>query len=176
MRTIEIDESIYYFLLGHASASGGTLSDVLRRLLEIPTTGNGKKTEFSPMVSPPASQSGTPSNNQVRISAFLNSPSFLVQGNAVGRFLSVLSWLCKQHREAFEKVLSLNGRKRRYFAKSSEELEASGNSVMPKRIPDTPYWVITNSPTQLKKLMVAHVMRVLGYDPSSIHVVSEAVR
>jgi negative regulator of replication initiation len=46
----------------------------------------------------------------------------------------------------------------------------------PKRIPDTPYWVFTNSPTQLKKQVVADVMRVLGHDSSTMLVVADAVR
>jgi len=83
--------------------------------------------------------------------------------------------LHKHHPEKFDKVLLLNGRKRRYFAKTEKELEESGSSVMPKRIPDSPYWVFTNSPTELKKQVITDVMRVLGYEPSVIRSVTDAL-
>ncbi len=114
-------------------------------------------------------------NGSGTVAAFLNSPTYLVRGSAVEKFLSILSWLYSENREKFEKVLLLSGRKRRYFAKTSDELDASGNSVMPKRVPNSPFWVITNSPTQLKKQMVEDVMRILGYDASNRRMVVDTV-
>ena len=86
-----------------------------------------------------------------------------------------MSWLYKENPEKFEKVLLLNGRKRRYFAKSASELEDSGNSVMPKPIPNSPFWVFTNSPTELKKQLIGDVMRLLGYELSTIRSVMDAL-
>jgi len=176
MRTIEIEDDVYGFLLRNTSRFGESASDVIRRL-----AGMGNSVDRQ-MASPGTS---TRSDSETRtqatkagsaFTAFLNSPAFLVQGNVVGKFLSVLSWLYKQNPEQFQKVLLLNGRKRRYFAKSANELEESGNSVMPKRIPDTPFWVFTNSPTQLKKQVLADVMRVLGYDSSTTRSAIDAMR
>jgi negative modulator of initiation of replication len=176
MQTIEIDDRVFQFLLRNTNRFGESPSEVLERLLKVPFSGNGQsdKPQVTGASSPGQTRANTVSKDP--IAAFLSSPAFLVQGNAINRFLSTLSWLQSQNSDKFEKVLLLNGRKRRYFARTAEELEASGNSVMPKRIPNTPYWVVSNSPTQLKKQIIADVMRVLGYDPSSVRTVVEAIR
>src|SRR5713226_782470 len=168
MKTIEVDERLYEFLLRHTTRFGESPSDVLERLLKVSPSGNGQSNRPQWTGGSSSGQTGAIRAIKEPIATFLNSPGFLVQGNAIGKFLSALSWLHSQHSDKFEKVLMLNGRKRRYFARNPEELEASGNSVMPKRIPSTPYWVVSNSPTQLKKGIIADVMRVLGYDPLSI--------
>lgn len=177
MQTIEVEDDIYGFLLRNTNKFGESASDVIRRLLGVTESGEqrpiatGKSISALPTRSEPKTSSGFDAAEK-----FLNSPAFLVHGNAVGKFLTVLSWLHRQSPEKFEKVLLLNGRKRRYFAKTEKELEESGNSVMPKRIPDTPYWVFTNSPTQLKKQVLADVMRVLGYDSSTARLVIDTLR
>jgi negative modulator of initiation of replication len=176
MQTVEIEDDVYGFLLRSTSRFGESPSDVLKRLLKLTDSRGRQGANTGKPVTAQSAQVSTKGANDDPVVAFLNSPAFLVHGNAVGRFLAVLSWLCKHSPEKFEKVLLLNGRKRRYFAKSADELEASGNSVMPKRIPDTPYWVFTNSPTQLKEQVVADVMRVLGYDSSTTRSVVESVR
>lgn len=174
MRTIEIDDETYGFLLGQARASGETLLVVLRRLLSLEKP-EPVKASNARASSPAAPTIPTVHNGNGKVGAFLNSPTYLVRGSAVEKFLSILSWLHSENRDKFEKVLLLNGRKRRYFAKTSTELDASGNSVMPKPVPNSPFWVITNSPTQLKKQMVEDVMRMLGYDSLSTRAVVDTL-
>ena len=175
MRTIEIDDETYGFLLGQARASGGTYLDVLRTLLELEKPDRAIASN-TPRTRVPTGQSvPAGANRNGTVAGFLNSPTYLVRGSAVEKFLSILSWLYSENREKFEKVLLLNGRKRRYFAKTSDELEASGNSVMPKHVPYSPFWVITNSPTQLKKQIVEDVMRMLGYTESDTRMVVDTL-
>ena len=176
MKTIEIDESIYDLLLRNVNSFGETPSDVLARLLNLAPSGNGRRAASPTNQVSQETKTPIPTSPQNPIMGFLNSPDFLVHGYAVEKFLSILSWLYKRDPEKFAQVLLLNGRSRQYFGRSGEVLEASGNSVMPKRIPDTPYWVITNSPTQLKKQMMSDVMRLLGYDPASSRAAVDAVR
>ncbi len=175
MKTIEIEDQIYELLLHQTTRFGETPSNVIERLIngssQRPIDGQAQHASAKPV-----HQASAERTAQDPLGAFLNGPSFLVQGNAIGRFLAILSWLCNQHPQRFEEVLRLNGRKRKYFARSAEELEASGNSVMPKRIPDTPYWVVSNSPTQLKKQIISDVFRMLGYDGSSTQRAVEAIR
>ena len=171
MRTIEIDDRLYDFLLRQTKDFGETPSSVLTRFLplsnpERAAVSNGSQTTTASTQNIPSGASNSP------ITSFLNSPTYLVRGNVVEKFLSILSWLQKENRDKFEKVLLLRGRKRLYFAKAADELEASGNSVMPKRIPESAFWVITNSPTILKRQIVNEVMRVLGYDASSRQMVT----
>ena len=175
MRAIEIDDETYGFLLGQARASGGTLLNVLRRLLGLEKPDRATATNTSGTTNPKGQAVPAVTNGNGTVAAFLNSPTYLVRGSAVEKFLSILSWLYSENREKFEKVLLLSGRKRRYFAKTSDELDASGNSVMPKPVPNSPFWVITNSPTQLKKQIVEDVMRILGYDASNRRMVVDTV-
>lgn len=159
------------------SSSKETVQDVVRRLLKLPDVIGSKSRTDSQITTPKGMMGATSAGNgHGAIAGFLNSPHYLVRGSAVERFLSILAWLYNQHPEKFEKVVLLSGRKRRYFATGPEELEASGNSVMPKHIPNSPFWVITNSPTQLKKQMMEDVMRVLGYDASSTRMIVDAIR
>jgi negative modulator of initiation of replication len=175
MKTIEINDRIYEFLLRQTKHFGESESDVLERVLNLAPSSNGQNGGGQPNPGTPAGgQTGASSSLKDPVAAFLNSPPFLAQGNAVGRFLSILSWLYSQHVDKFDKILLLNGRKRKYFARTADELDASGSSVKPKQIPNTPYWVVTNSPTQLKKRIIRNVLRLLGY--ASTQTVVDALR
>ena len=86
----------------------------------------------------------------------------------VGKFLLILSYLYQQNPEVFKKILKLSGRRRKYFASNKEELESYGNSVSPKQIPNTPYWVVTNNDTPKKQRMLIEVLHVFGYSKEAI--------
>ena len=73
------------------------------------------------------------------------------QRGAVGRFLLILAALHRVHQNAFSAVCQIRGRDRLYFATSESALAESGSSTKPRQIPDSPYWVITNSNTTRKK-------------------------
>jgi negative modulator of initiation of replication len=68
------------------------------------------------------------------------------------------------HASQFDKVLDINGRDRKYFAKAERELEEAGTSTNPKQIPDTDYYVVTNNNTTRKKMMLTQVALELGYN------------
>ena len=50
-----------------------------------------------------------------------------------------------QKKREFEKVLSIRGRNRAYFAESEQEILKSGKSTQPREIEGTGFWVMTNS-------------------------------
>lgn len=83
--------------------------------------------------------------------------------NIVGRFLYLLSVLARVHKKQFHKVLEIKGRNRLYFGNSAAELNESGSSINPKQIPNTEFWVITNSNTTRKKMMLTETAIKLGY-------------
>ncbi|WP_333608201.1 replication initiation negative regulator SeqA [Arsukibacterium sp.] len=85
------------------------------------------------------------------------------ESSVVGRFLYLLSVLARVHKKQFNKVLDIKGRNRLYFGSSAAELNESGSSTNPKQIPNTPYWVITNSNTTRKKMMLTETAIKLGY-------------
>ncbi|NMP16677.1 replication initiation negative regulator SeqA [Thalassotalea sp. Y01] len=102
----------------------------------------------------------------------INKEELAMQRGAVGRFLLILSNLYRVHKGEFEQVLDIRGRDRLYFAKSEEELREYGSSTKPKLIPNSNYWVITNSNTTKKKRMLTDVAIALGYTGSD----SERIR
>lgn len=159
MKTIEIDDEVFGALLKNVSDFGETPNSVLRRLLSVSTSG-----PLSPTLS-----------TDLPIQEFLRSTDFRFAKGVVGRFLAVLSWLHAQNTKTFEIVEEIKGRGRLYFSKSAEELQRSGRSVNPKKIPDSPYWVITTTPTNLKQEMLSDVMKALGCDSTSIKIAVDAV-
>ncbi|MDN3652242.1 replication initiation negative regulator SeqA [Thalassotalea ponticola] len=93
----------------------------------------------------------------------INKEELAMQRGAVGRFLLILSTLYRIQNQEFEQVLDIRGRDRLYFAKSEDELLEYGSSTKPKMIPNSSYWVITNSNTTKKKRMLTDVAIALGY-------------
>jgi negative modulator of initiation of replication len=51
---------------------------------------------------------------------------------------------------------------------SEEILTASGSSTKPKQVPQSPFWVITNSNTTRKKMMLTEAAMLLGYDENDV--------
>lgn len=94
---------------------------------------------------------------------YLNREELNFQKGVVGRFLFILEALHRAHKGDFAQILDIKGRDRLYFAKSEAELLAAGSSTNPKQIPNSGYWVITNSNSTRKKLMLHEVATVLGY-------------
>ncbi|WP_371378823.1 replication initiation negative regulator SeqA [Thalassotalea aquiviva] len=118
-----------------------------------------------------SSVNDTPVYNQ-DVFDLINKEELATQRGAVGRFLLILSALCRVHPQQFNEVLDIRGRDRLYFATSESDLLENGSSTKPKQIPDTKYWVITNSNTTKKKLMLTDVATVLGYSVEE----TEAIR
>lgn len=98
----------------------------------------------------------------------MSDPRFLRQNAAVDKFLYFLGAAYSQKRGEFETVLAIQGRDRKYFAKSEGEIENSGQSTQPRNIPGSPYWVMTNSPTPQKRQMLRDALSLLGYSETAI--------
>lgn len=158
MKTVQLDDDVYAHLLSQVQVIGEDASSILRRLLKIPVNSAKPKTVINhdePLITTKACG---------RIDECIEHPHFQMEREAIGKFLFTLSWLHKMHgEEEFSKILAIRGRKRLYYAKSADELDESGSSVYPQRIPNTSYWVVTNNDTPKKQRMLSDVMRVLGY-------------
>ena len=95
-----------------------------------------------------------------RLQALLNSEEFKQENKAVIRFLNILTILYRTNPEGFALATeSLQGRTRVYFARDEGTLLMAGNHTKPKQIPDTPYWVITNTNSGRKMLMLEGAMQ-----------------
>jgi negative modulator of initiation of replication len=185
MKNIEIDEELYQYIVSNTQFIGESASSILRRLLsltlaentvddiEVPTSDNEELVaEILPLQIEESIENEVtdiaesliidpPSIDNVL--NYINKEELAMQRGAVGRFLLILAALYRVHSDSFSVVSEIRGRDRLYFAKSKDELSASGSSTKPLQIPDSPFWVMTNSNTTRKKMMLTKVSLTLGY-------------
>jgi negative modulator of initiation of replication len=178
MKTIEIDDDVYFYLLGRTTDGQVSFSDLMRRafgldggLWERPA-GRQPRQEIARRELSAVAREGAPPSD---LEGWLKSPRFLAATTALGRFMCLLSCLHQKHGDDFASVLHLSGRKRSYFALSAEELEETGTSVFPKLVPQSPYWVVTNTETAKKRQIIESVLRMLGYGAADIRMAVSAI-
>jgi negative modulator of initiation of replication len=163
MKKIEIDDELYHFIASNTQSIGESASDILRRLLQMDNVIS------EPILSVEHKEETVPVANDIKehkcdnVFNILNKEELAMQKGVVGRFLFILSALHRTHKGIFNRVLDIKGRDRIYFATNKDDLIASGSSTNPKNITDSGYWVMTNSNTTRKKMMVHEVAMSLGY-------------
>ncbi|MCF6436967.1 MULTISPECIES: replication initiation negative regulator SeqA [Pseudoalteromonas] len=170
MKKIEIDDELYQYIASNTQSIGESASQILRRLLNLSVDSTEPSTPMPS--SEPATQleqseqlpeAEEPAQSHENVFNILNKEELAMQKGVVGRFLFILCALHRTHKKSFHKVLDIKGRDRIYFAKSKEALLESGSSMNPKNILDSEYWVMTNSNTTRKKMMLHEVALSLGY-------------
>jgi negative modulator of initiation of replication len=168
MRTVEVDDDVFAELEKASYLTKMPVLQILRGLVlrEMP----------KPIERLQTRPAGALSARDQRLRDFPHSPSFLANRNVVDQFLNLLSFVHQENPDKFEILESMEGRKRRYVARSDEELERSGVSVNAKRIPGTPFWVVTNNDTPNKKRLIAQALTLLGYSHETIRLVPESLR
>jgi len=177
MKKIEIDDELYHYIASNTQSIGENATQILRRLLNLsPVSASSQQqaapikeasTDAQPEVITKIEDKVEPNIVQtVPADVFnvLNKEELAIQKGVVGRFLFILSALHRTHKEGFTKVLEVKGKHRIYFAKSKEALLDSGSSMNPKNIPESEYWVMTNSNTTRKKSMLHEVAITLEYN------------
>jgi len=163
MKTIEIDEELYQYIAGQTQQIGESASDILRRLLlgdaetQVAVSAKSEETVSANI----AVKQETVTN--LSVFDLINRQELQAESSVVGRFLFILSALARAHKKQFSAVLEIKGRNRLYFGRSYDELSEAGSSTNPKQIPNTQYWVMTNSNTTRKKLMLTEAAIKLGY-------------
>lgn len=169
MKTIEVDEELYRYIASQTLHIGESASEILRRMLNftpamvvpegVADSANiavvSAKTERSTLSS--AERSG-------KISELLLSDRYNEQKNAVDRFLLILSVLYQINKNDFSDATeSLHGRTRIYFSNNQETLLKNGRHTKPKAVPETPYWVITNTNSERKRSMIEYIMTAMQF-------------
>ena len=197
MKNIEIDDELYLYIVSNTQAIGESASSILRRLLPLGDTNQlpvPQSTLVTAIKDDDTEQDELSQNTDVTDLAivdtnfseveiitssesvfnFINKEELAMQRGAVGRFLLILAALYRAHPKQFNIVtniapkVSARKTKRLYFALSEEILTASGSSTKPKQVPQSPFWVITNSNTTRKKLMLTEAATLLGYDENDV--------
>lgn len=186
MKHIEIDEELYQHLASNTQYIGESASSIIRRLLSLPTDLSEQKTEKPKKVESVLVQTSSAANVSEKSTIIQNNPAqnlprtaesvfnyinkeeLATQRGVVGRFLLILSALHRVHGEQFSAVIEIRGRDRLYFARSESELAESGSSTKPRQIPESSFWVMTNSNTTRKKMMITEAAKALGYQSVEI--------
>ena len=185
MKKIDIDDELYQYIASNTQSIGESASTILRRLLnlhgdnELTTPENSASDDTlisnSDEKQDVQAKTATATNDKksapvtqltqqnATVFNILNKEELAMQKGVVGRFLFILSALHRTHKANFSAVLDVQGRDRVYFATSKEALVNSGSSMNPKNITDSEYWVMTNSNTTRKKMMLHEVALGLGY-------------
>jgi negative modulator of initiation of replication len=200
MKNIEIDEELYQYIATNTQFIGESASAILRRLLNLgveaklePVTVNespdvvavntfieseteaiaaqAETTELEESKSKTVTNLVSQCNETVF--NFINKEELAMQRGAVGRFLLILAALYRAHPEQFGVVTEISGRDRLYFANSENKLAESGSSTKPRQIPESPFWVITNSNTTRKKMMLTKASISLGYSDEDVEKIRE---
>ncbi|WP_447738007.1 replication initiation negative regulator SeqA [Aeromonas veronii] len=169
MKTIELDDDLYFYIASQTRHIGESASDILRRLLEQPA--NQRVLVAEPVAVAQPSAVAT----QQGLQALLDSGELQKEDKSINRFMLVLSTLYRDNPEGFTQATEIKGRKRVYFSQDPEALRASGSTTKPKPVPETPFWVITNTNTSRKQNMVAQLMASMGYGEEVIAQVCGAI-
>lgn len=198
MKNIEIDEELYQYIATNTQFIGESASAILRRLLNLgveakldtvtvnepaavvevstlpESEGDAVKIETA-VVEEPKSKAVVKviAASHETVFNFINREELAMQRGAVGRFLLILAALYRAHPEQFGVVTEISGRDRLYFANSENKLAESGSSTKPRQIPESPFWVITNSNTTRKKMMLTKASISLGYSDSDVEKIRE---
>ncbi|RVU37522.1 replication initiation negative regulator SeqA [Rheinheimera riviphila] len=169
MKTIEIDEELYHYIASQTQQIGESASEILRRLLLPDAVATAEA--IVGQVSTPAAVKATtepkvaaePAANHQKVFDILSKQDLQAEQSVVGRFLIILSALARAHKGKFALVAEIKGRNRLYFARKQADLLEAGSSTNPKPIPNSEFWVITNSNTTRKKMMLTEAALKLGY-------------
>lgn len=177
MKQIEIDDELYQYIAGRTQAIGESASDILRRLLRLPATPqafalvqesarerhtekNAEKKE-----KPNAKSAKTNHTEQAvqRLEKLLRSDIFIEQKKNVARFTMILSHLYRANPNDFAAAVdNMHGSERLYFSRNPDDILATGSGTKAKKIPDSPYWVVTNNNSARKGIILGKVMRAMA--------------
>lgn len=171
MKTIEVDDELYRYIASHTQRIGESASDILRRMLKFSAASQAATpvAKESPAQIPaaaaaPVKKAPSLKDNVRAMRELLLSDEYAEQKKAVNRFLLILTTLYALDNKAFaEATESLHGRTRVYFAASEATLLKNGTQTKPKQVPETPYWVITNTNTGRKCSMIEHIMQSMQF-------------
>ena len=166
MHSIQIDDQVFAELSRRATGFNVTPNDVLRRILDIPTTSSAQSR--SKPIEVPQPLSGVPVPQS--LTEFIRSERFQRHHQTIDRFLIMLGWLNATHPKQFaDAALGFQRGRRLYFAKSEKEILESGENVTAKPIPQSAFWALTTLDNKSKRAVVEDILRALSYSHGDIN-------
>jgi negative regulator of replication initiation len=169
MKTIQLEDSVFATLEHRVRGFNDTPNDVIKRLLEESgESNNSVHTELKPTAPPAASQ------KTGAIVQLVQSPKYLM-GDAKDRYFAVLEFLYHQHQKEFSLLENFHRGKRINFARDAKTIEESGSSTYPQKIPNTPYYVLTNLSNPRKRQILEDILRMFNYPNTEIGIVLNSI-
>lgn len=186
MKIVKLDDELYQYIASQTTAIGEeSPSDILRRLLNFPQCTMDPNADhigenisifdaIDETIAPAQPKLKKQPVNSVqqltqKVEALLKTDTFLQETKGVNRFLRVLSVLYRTNPESFANAVEpLQGHTRVYFARDEATLLSYGTHTKPKQIPESPFWVITNTNSQRKMLMLERAMLEMQLPPALV--------
>jgi len=203
MKQIDIEDDLYKYILANIEAFGETPSQILRRLLHLPTSiVPPSEVDSTPVVPTVAHRTVNKIDNAVTaqaptftgnslpdalahgIAALFDSEEFQKEAVITNKFKMMLTTMYYENRAAFIEASKMaKGRSRDYLGENLEQLLASSNqeevdlliASKPRDIPYTPFWVVTNANTGRKRIILTQVMASMGYPHHLIERIKEEI-
>ena len=205
MKTIEIEDDLYKYILNNIQAFGETPSQILRRLLVLPEDGNEvvqvSKQDISPepvdetkneaievAVSSKNNEQPEPIKHDasvhVSVAELFNDVSFSSEPVITNKFMMLLTTMYfEKQAEFIDAAEKTKGRTRAYLGTGLNELLNTDNeeelaqfkASKPRTIPNTPFWVITNANTGRKRIILTQMMASMGYPHHLIERIKEEI-
>jgi len=202
MKTIEIEDDLYKYILNNIEAFGETPSQILRRLLAlseekspVEVAPQHKKTaventalsKVELMEQDIVNESNIESDNNhfhqgVRL--LFDNNVFRSESIITNKFMMMLTTMYFEKKAAFiDAAETTKGRTRAYLGTNLQGLLNSDNeeevaqlkASKPRMIPQTPFWVITNANTGRKRIILTQMMASMGYPHHLIERIKEEI-
>jgi negative regulator of replication initiation len=163
MKTIHLDDDVFTEIDKLATGIFSH-SDVIRKLLKMTPSERVESVNSLKTSSGSVSKGG--------IVSLMQSPEYQLLRSGIDKYLTVLSWLHRNRRNEFDKVLEYRRGNRIYFAKSQRAVEqGGGGNIHAKQIPGSDYWVLATLDHKSKREILHDVLHLLGFQPAEINVV-----
>ena len=164
MKMVQLDDDVYAALAERVSGFNETPNDVIRRLIEKSNSPHKKPS------SPPNRQT----NQDQDLANLIDSLDFR-RSDGIDRYFAILKFLHDRSPQIFEKLSEYRrkGGKRINFSKESKEIENSGNSTYPKKIPGTPFFALTNLDNRSKRGILADILPDFGFGSEDIRLIEK---
>lgn len=202
MKTIEIEDDLYKYILNNIQAFGETPSQILRRLLALPDDTsdaileNNKEVLGSviqqEIVELKSVNKNTENPDEIKNDDFIHGSvielfsdvSFTAEPVITNKFMMLLTTMYFEKKEAFiDAAEKTKGRTRAYLGTDLDTLLNSDNeeelaqfkASKPRAIPNTPFWVITNANTGRKRIILTQMMASMGYPHHLIARIKEEI-
>lgn len=202
MKTIEIEDDLYKYILNNIEAFGETPSQILRRLLAL--SEEKSPVEVAPQHKKTAVENTALSKVELMEQDIVNESNIESENNhfhqgvrllfdnsvfrsesiITNKFMMMLTTMYFEKKAAFiDAAETTKGRTRAYLGTNLQGLLNSDNeeevaqlkASKPRMIPQTPFWVITNANTGRKRIILTQMMASMGYPHHLIERIKEEI-